>query len=657
MKRYITLICIMLILPFITLYSAPRKKVAVVLSGGGAKGVAHIGAIKVIEEMGIPVDYVVGTSIGAIVGGLYSIGYSPEQLDTIVSRTNWMELLTDKIPRKLIPFSYKADNDKYLISLPLKKSKDNTGLIRGKNISRLLHQLTDEYPGVICFDTLPIPFACVATDMVTNRREIIRSGNLADAMRASMAIPIVFTPVYSEGKVLIDGGFKDNLPIDVAKEMGADMIITVDVQSELAADDKLQSVPDVVNQLMLMICQSESGDKKMETDVYIKVDVTGYNAASFSKEALDTLIMRGENAAKANYSSLLSIKEKVGITDAGLKRMPLTFPEMIYSKDNAPQKENKLRVGLRFDTEDIAALLVNVDLQKLNVGEAQITLRGGKQSFIDTKYGIPITKMQKIAVANNFGYNDILLYDQGKKICNPTYIRNISGLSYKLNIINNLQFGAGVQLDYYHPINMLSVSEFIHFDNDRELFLNYWAELDYETLNKRYFPTKGADARIRYTLYTDCHSTAMYSALNARIRKIFSVTRSTALLPMIYGRFIFDPNISFIYGNMIGGEEYNRYFEQQLPFSGINYVEKVERIFAGVQLKIQQKIVKKQYLTLGGNYAVANNNFSRLFRGENIYGASIGYGYESPVGPIEAFFNYSNRTDHLGFYLNIGFGF
>lgn len=145
MNRYITLICIILVLPFITLYSAPRKKVALVLSGGGAKGIAHIGAIKVIEELEIPVDYVVGTSIGAIVGGLYSIGYSSEQLDTIVKHTDWMELLTDKAPRRHLSFPYKMDEDKYLISLPFKKDKGNTGLIKGGNISQLLHTLTDAY--------------------------------------------------------------------------------------------------------------------------------------------------------------------------------------------------------------------------------------------------------------------------------------------------------------------------------------------------------------------------------------------------------------------------------------------------------------------------------------------------------------------------------
>ena len=317
---------ILLLVPFSLAHTTPRKKVGIVLSGGGAKGVAHIGAIKVLEELDIPIDYIAGTSIGAIIGGLYSIGYTSEQLEVIVKQTNWIDLLTDKISRDAIPFPFKLDDSKYLISLPIKNNEKSGGIIRGRNISQLLQRLTEDYNNTTNFDSLPIPFACIATDMATNQKEVIRSGKLSEAMRASMAIPVIFTPLYSDKKVLIDGGFKDNLPIDVVKSMGADIIIAIDAQSELATSDKLQAVPDVVNQLMLMICQSELDiDKIKQVDSYIKVNVEGYNAASFSNEAIDTLIIRGENAARANYISLLSIKDKVGIVPSKKSRITLHF--------------------------------------------------------------------------------------------------------------------------------------------------------------------------------------------------------------------------------------------------------------------------------------------------------------------------------------------
>ena len=426
-KTLLTLI--LLLVPFSLAHTTPRKKVGIVLSGGGAKGVAHIGAIKVLEELDIPIDYIAGTSIGAIIGGLYSIGYTSEQLEIIVKQTNWIDLLTDKISRDAIPFPVKLDDSKYLISLPINNNKKSGGIIKGRNISQLLQQLTESYNETINFDSLPIPFACIATDMATNQKEVIRSGKLSEAMRASMAIPIIFTPLYSDKKVLIDGGFKDNLPIDVVKSMGADIIIAIDAQSELATSDKLQAVPDVVNQLMLMICQSELDiDKIKQVDSYIKVNVEGYNAASFSNEAIDTLIIRGKNAARANYISLLSIKDKVGIVPS--KKPHNTSFQLPFSPQYTPIKNNQLRAALRFDSENIAAILLNLNLQNLKTGKAEIALRGGRQSFLNAQYSLPLSKIQEISIANKIAYSDIFLYSYGQKISNLNFIQNTSKLAY-----------------------------------------------------------------------------------------------------------------------------------------------------------------------------------------------------------------------------------
>ena len=636
--------------PLLVIHALPRKKVAVVLSGGGAKGVAHIGALKVIEELGIPIDYVAGTSIGAIVGGLYSIGYTPEQLEIIVKQTNWIELLTDKISRDAIPFPFKLDDSKYLISLPISNNKKSGGIIKGRNISQLLQQLTEGYNETINFDSLPIPFACIATDMATNQKEVIRSGKLSEAMRASMAIPVIFTPLYSDKKVLIDGGFKDNLPIDVVKSMGADIIIAIDAQSELAT-----SVPVVGNQLMLMICQSELDiDKIKQVDSYIKVNVKGYNAASFSNEAIDTLIIRGENAARANYISLLSIKDKVGIVPS--KKPHNTSFQLPFSPQYTPIKNNQLRAALRFDSENIAAILLNLNLQNLKTGKAEIALRGGRQSFLNTQYSLPLSKIQEISIANKIAYSDIFLYSYGQKISNLNFIQNTSKLAYSITPLDNLLFKANISLDYQRFFRTLVNQEF-PYPKSNDLFLNYNVELKYETINKRYFPTKGLDCHIGYTIYTNCHSSTNYSVFNTLIKKIFPISPSTYCVPSIYGRFIFNANIPLIYSNIIGGEGYSLDFEQQIPFSGLIHTENVNNVFGGMQIKFQHTIHKKQHLTLAGNYAISKHHFSNFFHGKPIYGISVGYGYESPLGPIEGFLSYSNKTKDLGFYLNIGFGF
>ena len=205
-----------------------RKKVGLVLSGGGAKGIAHIGAIKIIEEAGIPIDYVVGTSMGSIIGGLYAIGYTPEQMDSMVRKQDWTFLLSDQIPRMDMNMQERDADEKYVISVPFSKSaiQDLTGgLIKGRNISNLFSELTLGYHDSLDFNKLPIPFACVSENIVKGEEYVFHDGVLSTAMRASMAIPGVFTPVRLDSMVLVDGGVVNNYPVNVAKEMGADVII------------------------------------------------------------------------------------------------------------------------------------------------------------------------------------------------------------------------------------------------------------------------------------------------------------------------------------------------------------------------------------------------------------------------------------------------
>ena len=228
-----------------TLGAQNRKKVGVVLSGGGAKGVAHIGALKVIEEAGIPIDYVVGTSMGALVGGLYSIGYTPQQLDSIVNAQNWKFLLSDTPDPETTLLSEKLKEEQYLLSVPIAGKSahvSDAGIIKGRNISQLLSELTVGYHDSISFNRLPIPFACVSDNIVNGSKVVFHNGILATAMRASMSIPGVFAPVYLNGKVLVDGGLIDNYPVDIARQMGAEIIIGVDVQNPLMKADELTSL-------------------------------------------------------------------------------------------------------------------------------------------------------------------------------------------------------------------------------------------------------------------------------------------------------------------------------------------------------------------------------------------------------------------------------
>ena len=306
----------------------PRKKVGLVLSGGGAKGMAHIGALKIIEEAGIPIDYVVGTSMGSIIGGLYAIGYTPEQMDTMVRKQDWSYLLSDRISRSEKNMAEREVDEKYVISVPFSKKaiQDVTGgLIKGQNIGNLFSELTLGYHDSINFNKLPIPFACVSENIVNGKEYNFHSGVLSTAMRASMAIPGVFTPVRLDSMVLVDGGVINNYPVNVAKQMGADVIIGVDVQSELRPANELENAGEILGQLIDLMGQDNYVKNVKETDVYIKVNVKGYSAASFSKTAVDSLIHRGLVAAKSQEDALMKLKKEIGLSEDYQPKRKITY--------------------------------------------------------------------------------------------------------------------------------------------------------------------------------------------------------------------------------------------------------------------------------------------------------------------------------------------
>lgn len=295
-----------------------RKKVALVLSGGGAKGTAHIGALKVLEKANIPIDMIVGTSMGSLMGGLYCIGYDASMLDSLVRIQDWPFLLSDKIDPNEQNILQRDKNDTYAFSFALnntgKLSFASSGFIKGKNLSNLFARLTLGYHDSIDFNTLPIPFACVATDITDFSEVVFHSGTLATAMRSSMSIPAVFSPVYLDSMVLVDGGLLNNYPVDVAKAMGADIIIGVSVQNDIKKEpEKFSSTLSIVNQLTDIGNLNKTEENIAMTDVFIKVDVKGYSAASFNVTAIDSLIKRGEQAAMDKWDDLIKLKQKIGI--------------------------------------------------------------------------------------------------------------------------------------------------------------------------------------------------------------------------------------------------------------------------------------------------------------------------------------------------------
>lgn len=319
MYRHFSYAYIIILLLLLPLHLDARKKVGLVLGGGGAKGVAHIGVLKVLEEAGIPIDYVAGTSMGALVGALYSIGYSPNEIDSLVALQDWQQLLSDKVKRDNMTFPEKENSEKYVISLPFgieKKDRMIGGMIKGQNLQNLFSNLTIGYHDSVDFNTFPIPFACVAVNLVDGEDYVFHKGSLPTAMRASMAIPAAFTPVMLDSMVLVDGGLNNNYPADVAKNMGADIIIGIDLgSSDLKNKQDLSSSVGIVSQIVALHGYDKYKHNIDITDLLIRPDMHPYNSTSFTSSALDTLIMRGEEAAKNRWADIIALKKEIGIAD------------------------------------------------------------------------------------------------------------------------------------------------------------------------------------------------------------------------------------------------------------------------------------------------------------------------------------------------------
>jgi len=309
MRKVLTIIFILSITLVFSQKVIEKKdiKVGLVLSGGGAKGLAHVAVIKVLEEAGVRVDYIGGTSMGAIVGALYASGYNANQLDSIVKSIDFYKLLKNGLPRKSKPFYEKESGEKYALSLPIKSNKVGIprALSGGQKILNLLTRLTQHVNNIDDFNELPIPFVCIATNLETGEQETLRKGFLPEAVKASGSFPTLLAPVLIDGKLLTDGGIVNNFPVDEVKAMGADIIIGVDIQGGLKTKEELDSAVKIINQIVGFQMYKNSDSKYGSVDLLIQPKVNNFNVVSFDK--IEEIMKIGDTASRNKFDELIDI--------------------------------------------------------------------------------------------------------------------------------------------------------------------------------------------------------------------------------------------------------------------------------------------------------------------------------------------------------------
>lgn len=404
-----------------------RVKVGLVLSGGGAKGLAHIGVLKAIEEAGVKIDYIGGTSMGAIVGGLYASGFNAAQIDSIFKVSDFDRLLKDYIPRSSKNFYEKENDEKYALTLPFDKWKVGIpySYSKGLNIYGLLNKLLHNQRHTRDFNKLETPFLCIATDIETGKQELLDHGYLAQAIMASATFPSLFSPVLIDGKLLIDGGVVNNYPIDEVIKLGANVIIGVDVQSGLKSRENLKEATRILVQISNLQMMDKMDAKKERTDIYIKPDISEYNVISFSDGA--EIVKKGEEASFAVYEELKALgtnykKPKLKFQDGKLDTLTIkeiqinplenytrayvigklgfrtgeiiTYDKLKVGIDNLNATQNFSALGYSFEPRETG------DIFKLNLVENPI------KSFL--RFGLHYDNLYKSAVLINLNKRKLL---------------------------------------------------------------------------------------------------------------------------------------------------------------------------------------------------------------------------------------------------------
>ena len=738
-----------------------KPLVALVLSGGGAKGAAHIGAIKYLESLGYDFDMVVGTSMGSIIGGLYSLGYDGTEIDSLIKRQDWPVLMNDRTPRKYLTYTNKKYREKYLfsVSFDFKDRLDTligltdpespmigeaffrtlpSGLVAGQNIFNLFTGLSVGYQDSLDFNSFPIPFACVATDLVSGNEIVFHGGNFPTAVRASMAIPVFFAPVRVGDYILVDGGTLNNYPVDVAKSMGADIVIGVDVSGEKSEYSEINNVGDILNGVISLMGDTKYAANVEDTDVYIRPDLTGYGTMSFDRASIDTIVDRGYVAAvqkekelkemlarirkekgySENYSGgqhlnapaavnlysdsiMLASVTIHGVTKAErtwLKRnidLPLyknitsddidavisniysteAFSSVTYElvgKSNPYEMRiickkgnaHKLGLGARFDTEEIAAVLLNAGFnsKKLTGSKYDLTLRLSMNPYFRFDYSYVAPKMPKLNFSLGLYSENADIMSNGKKGADLKFYKfdvaaYISNITFK-----DIDVNLGVKTDGFYIRSFLTSSDIVgDYDITQTLnsYVSAFASFRADNLDDAYFPKRGFTAGLDYSYYftgfyksfNPFHSVSLDAKAAIPLSRVFTLT------PSLYGRFLFGNNIPFPYMNVMGGLEAGRYVDQQFAFVGTQNLNVFRKYLTAVRCDLRANVYGNHYVALMANYARDCENLKDYLIGDGYVGVGLGYSFKSMIGPLSATVFWSNYSKSVGAYVSIGYFF
>ena len=468
MRRLLSCLLLCLLPVFLHAAEAPRPKIGLVLSGGAARGLSHIGVLKALEEQGVKIDAIAGTSMGAVIGGLYASGYKIDELEKLALSIDWQQALSDAPPREDIPFRRKQDDRDFLVKQKLSFRDDGSlglplGVIQGQNLALLLESMLAHASDTRDFDKLPIPFRAVATDIASGEKVVFRKGHLPRVIRASMSIPAVFAPVEMDGRLLVDGGMTDNIPLDVARDMGVDIAIVVDIGTPLRSRQQLATVVDVLNQSITLMTRRNSEEQLAtlhKNDVLIQPPLASFGVTDFG---------RAQEMIDAGYRATRILDARL----APLRRAEPMDAEL--SAARTPSQRTPIITAIRVENDSKVSDDVIRYYIRQHIGEP-LDL-GRLQTDMGTLYGLDYFEQVQYRVVHKGNDHTLVINARGKR-SGTDYLRlglNLSddmrgdsafnlGASYRVNGINSLgaewltrvQIGDQQELysEFYQPLDV-----------------------------------------------------------------------------------------------------------------------------------------------------------------------------------------------------------
>lgn len=748
-----------------------RPTVALVLSGGGARGSAHVGVLKLLEDMEIPIDMICGTSMGGLMGGLYSMGYSAVEIDSLLRAQDWNLTLSDDIDPKYKPYKEKEYRAKYLLTVPFhyedaadnpkhqKKSvrfsqqrKDidlgadagdlttqsgiNTlasslpsGYVAGFNVNNLLSSLTVGYQDSLAFSNLPIPYFAVATDMNSCKAKNWGNGSVRSAMRSTMSIPGLFSPVWTDDLVLVDGGTRNNFPADLARAMGADYVIGVELSAAAAETAEVDNIGNIVMRFIRMLGQDAYNKNITEADIVIRPNLEGYGMLSFDTAAIDTIVVRGYNAALEHKDELFAIKKQMldakprinapkavdigktpvqvsSIEFAGLsdhesrtmmrkiglkvdkkidrKEMDDAMAEIIsvpafesatYSLlgsqepyklvfDCARKPVHQLGMGFRMDTQDWAAILVNVGLNtnKIEGSKLDFESRIAQNFYAKLHYSLDILALPTInAEIKLFGNNHDYLTTAADALINAKYRGDEESIYLSNSRWTALNLQAGVKNEHFKTRRLLS--DYVNYTGEYEDaqkylngdFFSAFLNADIYTYDSKYFPRKGIDfnAKAKWVFKHNC------PIVSFDLGHAFSFGEHFTIVADAHARSVMKPAPCLFMTNALGGMMAGRYWDQQIPFVGFERMYLCDDNVFVLNAEFRVNATKNLFFSAmaGGFDSCASLDNILSDMSTSVLGFAGQVSYNTIGGPIRARLSWSTLDRKLSYIISAGFDF